>query len=99
HLSAGTRFVPRICETADEALALAGDPHVLIADLDSVGGVDRLAALAGSAGPVIATSRQGSVSVAIEAMRAGAFDFVPKPVGAKALIERLDKAMAAWREA
>lgn len=48
---------------------------------------------------VIAMSARGSVTAAVEAMRAGAADFLPKPVGAKMLIERLEAVMAATRAA
>jgi len=44
---------------------------------------------AGLLGPIVATSRKGSVSVAVEAMRGGADDFVVKPYQAADLARRL----------
>ena len=45
--------------------------------------------------PLIATSASGSLTTAVAAVKAGAVDFLPKPIGAKALIERLEAAVAA----
>ncbi len=91
------RYRARACATAGEAAALTGGPHLLIADLDSLGGADTLGKLAAAGGPVIATSARGSVTTAVAAMRAGAVDYLPKPIGAQALLERLDAALAGWR--
>jgi len=44
---------------------------------------------AGLAGPIVATSGRGSVSVAVEAMRAGADDFLVKPYQPAELARRL----------
>ncbi len=46
---------------------------------------------------VIALSEGGSVAAAVAAMRAGATNFIPKPVGQRRLIERLEAALADWR--
>ncbi len=104
HLSSGTAtgaFRPVVCETAAdaEAMAASGTPHIVIADVESIGGPARLGAFAGNGRSLIATSARGSVGAAIEAMRAGAIDYLPKPVGARALVERLDAAVAAWTAA
>jgi two-component system, repressor protein LuxO len=53
--------------------------------------MERVAALreAGLLGPIVATSRKGSVSIAVEAMRGGADDFVVKPYQPADLARRL----------
>jgi two-component system repressor protein LuxO len=93
------RFVPLAVETVAEAAAIAGrgNAGILLADVDTVGGPDRLAELARGATPVIATSSGGSLHAAVNAMRAGAVDYLAKPVGAAALIERLEAAIARWQ--
>ncbi len=55
---------------------------------------------AGLLGPIVATSRKGSVAVAVEAVRAGAGDFVVKPFQPTDLVRRLTNAirMDATRE-
>ncbi len=98
HSRSDRRFAPRACESVSEAVRGAHDDgrQILIADIESIGGAEALAGLAGTAGRVIAVSARGSVHAAVAAMRAGAIDFVTKPVGASALLERLEKAMAEW---
>ena len=76
--------------------ARAGGRSIVIADIESVGGAGRLGDLSDGSGPVIAVSARGSVNSAVAAMRAGAVDFVAKPFGAAALIERVEAAVAAW---
>ena len=72
-------------------------PHALmVIDLETAGGVDHLADFTRSAQRVIATSRAGSVHMAVAAVKAGASDFLPKPIGARALVERLEAALADW---
>ncbi|MCC6983429.1 MAG: sigma-54-dependent Fis family transcriptional regulator [Bauldia sp.] len=98
HSRSDRRFAPRACESVSEAVASARgeDRRILIADLESIGGAEAIAGLAGAESKVIAVSARGSVHTAVAAMRAGAIDFVTKPVGASALLERLEKAMAEW---
>jgi two-component system repressor protein LuxO len=98
HSRSGRRFAPRACESVSEAVASAkgNDRRILIADIESIGGAEAIAGLAGAESKVIAVSARGSVHTAVAAMRAGAIDFVTKPVGATALLERLEKAMADW---
>ena len=93
------RYRARSCASPEEAAAETGRKRadVLIADLDSIGGPEKLARLAEAGSPVIATSARGSVNAAVAAIRAGAVDYLPKPIGAAALLERLDAAVAAWR--
>jgi two-component system response regulator FixJ len=47
----------------------------------------------GSPLPVIFLTAYGTVKVAVQAMKAGAFDFVEKPVADKALFAAIDKAL------
>jgi two-component system repressor protein LuxO len=98
HSRSGRRFAPRACESVSEAVAsgAGNDRRILIADIESIGGTEAIAGLAGAESKVIAVSSRGSVHTAVAAMRAGAIDFVTKPVGASALLERLEKAMAEW---
>ena len=65
--------------------------------LDLHGAAGSIAAFrrAGIRGPILATSRQGSVSVAVEAMRNGADDFVVKPFHPADLARRLALALEA----
>ncbi len=95
---AGGRFAATAFASRDEALAAMGDPRdsILIADLATIGGPTGLPELARSGARLIATSDGGSLSTAIAAMRGGAIDFLPKPIGARALIDRLDAAVASW---
>ncbi|MFO1184354.1 MAG: sigma-54 dependent transcriptional regulator [Bauldia sp.] len=76
--------------------ARAGGRSIVIADIETVGGASRLGDLSDEGGPVIAVSAKGSVNTAVAAMRAGAADFVAKPFGAQALLERVEAAVAAW---
>src|SRR6185503_11478481 len=70
---------------------------IVIADLETIGGTARLTDFAAGEYPLIATSVSGSLNTAVAAMKAGATDFMAKPIGAKALIERLEAALAGWR--
>ena len=63
----------------DGAASGNGSPSELIAALRE----------AGVLGPIVATSRKGSVAVAVEAMRGGAGDFVVKPYHPADLARRL----------
>jgi two-component system repressor protein LuxO len=96
--AAGGRFAATSCATPQEAEAAirARPDAIVIADLDTIGGPDRLATISGHRA-AIATSANGSLTTAIAAMRAGAADFLPKPIGARMLLERLDAALAGWR--
>jgi len=93
------RFQAHACASEVEALsARSGDNRaIVIADIETIGGAARLSDFAGGAFPLIATSVSGSLTTAVAAMKAGATDFLPKPIGAKALIERLEAALAGWR--
>ena len=87
----------RIREAANlaEGVAFLRDENFSAAllSLDGEGGaaLERVVALreAGLLGPIVATSRKGSVSIAVEAMRGGADDFVVKPYQPADLARRL----------
>lgn len=100
HLAAeaGLRFVPMAFATKAEAIECLADrtQSIIVADLETVGGVDELGSLSGNASSIIAMSARGSVHAAVAAMRAGAVDFLPKPFGAAALLDRLEAAIAQW---
>jgi len=84
-----------IREAADLATATASGCDAAIVSLDLAPARDMIAALrrAGIHGPILATSRQGSVTTAVEAMRAGADDFVVKPFRPAELARRLALAL------
>jgi len=71
-------------------------PALVLADIETLGGAAALAGLLRDGTRVIATSSRGSVHTAVAAIRAGAVDFLPKPFGAAALIERVEAAIAQW---
>jgi two-component system repressor protein LuxO len=94
------RFLPKSYASGAEALAAngGGGGAIMIADLETIGGAGGLSEMARPASPMIATSAVSSLNTAIAAVRAGAIDFLPKPIGAKALFERLETAMAHWQD-
>jgi len=92
------RFSPRVCADPSEARGMARDgaQAIVIADLETIGGAERLGEIAGPGWSLIATSARGSLNAAVAAVKAGAIDFLPKPIGAAALLERLEATVAAW---
>ncbi|MBN8996770.1 MAG: sigma-54-dependent Fis family transcriptional regulator [Rhizobiales bacterium] len=98
---AAGRFQARAYASPAEALAARGDrgEAIFIADLDTIGGADKLSGVARREVPLIATSAGGSVAAAIAAVKAGAIDYLPKPIGARALMERLEAALASLEPA
>jgi two-component system CheB/CheR fusion protein len=72
------------------------DKGCLITDVRMPGmnGLEMLARLAaaGSKMPAIVITGRGDIAMAVQAMRAGAVDFIEKPVGAEALLSALDRA-------
>jgi len=90
------RFAASGCASTDEALAVIADRRdaVMIADLETIGGAERLRGM--SRVRLIATSANGSLNTAIAAVKGGAVDFLPKPIGAKTLMERLEAAVSGW---
>ncbi len=95
----GGRFTATTCASYEEALTAATTSHdaILIADLATIGGPSRVPEFARNGSTLIAISDTGSLSTAVAAVKAGAIDFLPKPIGARALIERLNAAVADWR--
>jgi two-component system repressor protein LuxO len=87
-----------VCASPEEARAAlrAAPETIVIADLDTIGGPGRLAEMGHATSPLIATSASASLTTAVAAMKSGATDFMAKPIGARALIERLDAAVAGW---
>ncbi len=93
----GPRFRVRAYGSTDEAGKIP-DREIVVADIASIGGADGMSRLVASGRQIIAMSDSGSITAAVEAMRAGAADFIPKPVGQRRLIERLEAAIADWRQ-
>jgi two-component system repressor protein LuxO len=92
------RFAPRVCETPGEALSNAREGSIVLADVETIGGIARLAEFTRPMTPVIATSARGSLNAAVAAVKAGAVDFLAKPIGASQLLERLEAAVSAWQD-
>jgi len=74
----------------------AEDKGCVIADIRMPGmnGLEMLARLAAadSKMPAIVITGQGDIAMAVQAMRAGAVDFIEKPVSPEALLAALDRA-------
>ncbi|MCX5512465.1 sigma-54-dependent Fis family transcriptional regulator [Kaistia algarum] len=102
HLAAGAGPAVQTLAVAsrDEAVhKLSGHrPSLILADVETLGGVEALGNLVGAHTRVIATSARGSVHSAVAAIRAGAVDYLPKPFGAAALIERVEAAIVQWNK-
>jgi len=85
-------FEVRLAENATEARALAQswDPDLVISDviMPGMSGLDLLRALKADrpVRPVILVTAQGSIDLAVEAMKEGAQDFVTKPLDYAKLI-------------
>jgi two-component system repressor protein LuxO len=94
----GERFHAHAFGERGEAVAAAArlPGAIMLVDIDTVGDPARIADLSRAVPTVIATSTAGSVHLAVAAVKAGASDFLPKPIGSKVLIERLEAAVAAW---
>jgi DNA-binding NtrC family response regulator len=91
---------PLLAERGEEALRLIGSDEridavvldLVMPDLDGLGVLARLRE-AGSNIPVIVQTAHGGIDNAVSAMRAGAVDFVVKPVGAERLQVSLRNAL------
>src|SRR5579862_3947601 len=83
--------------TAEEALKLADRADVIITDLRLPGlsGLEMLQQLRGQdlRTPVIVMTAFGSIETAVEAMKAGAIDFLPKPFSLDHLMAVVNKAV------
>ena len=83
--------------TAEDALKLADRADVILTDLRLPGqsGVELLNELRGqdSRTPVIVMTAFGSIETAVEAMKAGAVDFLPKPFSLDHLMTVIEKAL------
>jgi len=79
----------------------AGDCLVVDAALPGISGIDLLERLraAGHALPVIVVTGQSDVQMAIHALKAGASDFIEKPVDREALLASIDRAVEGSRDA
>lgn len=89
---------------AEVAVAMLGTPDGMALDailLDSWSGDADAAALIGElrarrpALPILTLTANGSVAAAVEAMRAGATDFLVKPIGPERLLAALEAALGA----
>lgn len=74
-------------------------PTIILADMESVSGVGGVEALNRAApdAKLISLSGQGALSTAIDAMRAGAWDFLIKPLGRATVQKRITEASQAFK--
>jgi len=83
--------------SAEEALKLAEDADVILTDLrlPGISGLELLASLRrqDSHTPVIVMTAFGSIETAVDAMKAGAVDFLPKPFSLDHLMTVVNKAL------
>jgi DNA-binding NtrC family response regulator len=95
-------YDPLVASSADEGLNLLAAEDggrikvvvldLVMPDLDGIGMLERMRAN-GSEVPVIVQTAHGSIDTVVSAMRAGAIDFVVKPVGAERLEVSLQNAL------
>lgn len=91
-------FATHTAQSADQALAMLDGihPHVILTDMRMPGlsGLDLLAIVRerALAAEVILITGHGDVPMAVEAMRAGAFDFLQKPYVPDQLVQTLRRA-------
>lgn len=83
--------------TAEDGLRMAGEAGLILTDL-RLPGMDGLALLAAlrrqnSDTPVIVMTAYGTVEIAVEAMKAGAADFLPKPFSLDHMMTVIEKAL------
>lgn len=78
----------------------ANSPGIILADMESVTGIKGVEALTSAApeAKLISLSGLGALSSAIDAMRAGAWDFLIKPVGKTTLQKRVGEAFSAHQK-
>jgi DNA-binding NtrC family response regulator len=93
----------RACSSAEDALPrlIDDDPEVVLTDLNLGGadgiGVCRAVAEALPGVPTVVMTAFGSMDSAVEALRAGAWDFLTKPLDIQVLALTLDRALAHGR--
>jgi two-component system repressor protein LuxO len=89
------RFVANVFASAQEAeRAIAALPDgIVLANLETIGSPEALSEVSAHCA-TIATSANPSLAIAVAAMRGGAADFLPKPIGARALIEHLTQVLS-----
>ncbi len=101
--SAGYRAIPFASATEFLAQYDLASPGCLLLDMRMPGmsGMELLQELSrrGAFLPVIFITGHGDVPLAVEAMKAGAFDFLQKPFSPRDLLERITRALAADVEA
>jgi len=91
-------FAVQACASAEEALPLllANFAGVVVTDvrLPGLSGLDLLARVAALDAelPVIVVTGHGDVTMAVEAMRAGAYDFIEKPFSSERLMDAVKRA-------
>lgn len=91
----------RTASDGEEGLALATDnmPDVMVLDLmmPGIGGMETLKRVKASFPdmPVILLTGRGSTKEGIEGMKAGAFDYMMKPIDIGQLLTKLEEAAAA----
>ncbi|HEY0589295.1 MAG TPA: sigma-54 dependent transcriptional regulator [Pseudoduganella sp.] len=91
-------FAVQACSSAEEALPLllANFAGVVVTDvrLPGLSGLELLARVAALDAelPVIVVTGHGDVTMAVEAMRAGAYDFIEKPFSSERLMDAVKRA-------
>jgi len=97
--NAGIECVP--CATAEDALASAAAVEAVLTDLKlpGISGVQLLAKWKerDPAMPIVVLTGHGTIPDAVAAMRAGALDFLTKPVEPDVIVERMRKAVERGR--
>jgi two-component system CheB/CheR fusion protein len=89
------------CESFLKAYRPGGEACLLVdANLPGMGGIELLWRLsdAGHRMPSIMITGDGDVPMAVEAMKAGASDFIEKPINAAELLTSIDFVLGNWRD-
>lgn len=88
--------VYRIAEFLAVANATKPDCVLLGVPAPGLGGLETLQALGGAdyAAPIIIVAAQGSIPMAVSAIKAGAHDFLEKPLDGEMLVERIREAVS-----
>jgi two-component system repressor protein LuxO len=95
----GTLAIASDLEEARQIIA-SEMPAIILADMESVCGIQGVEALTNVAphAKLISLSGRGALSSAIDAMRAGAWDFLIKPCGKSTLQKRIAEALTAHQK-